>query len=209
MGGAKSKDARSRRTRLPPAERRAQLLRCALSVFAERGLARAVHADVAKVADVAVSTVFLYFPTREKLVDAVLTEVERFYVELAEQVYSIDEPVIETIREHARRFRASIESHPDHALIWMNWSARPRSPDWGRYLELTERLVAIQRRTIQRGLDDGSVPSHVEPDAAARILIGYAQFTAQLKLSDFDDTRTSELGTTLVMAVLGAGQEAA
>jgi len=209
MTPAKDENARSRRTRLPPAERRAQLLRCALSVFAERGLARAVHADVATAADVAVSTVFLYFPTREKLVDAVLTEVERFYIELAEQVHAIDAPAIEVIREHARRFRASIESHPDHALIWMNWAARPRSPDWGRYLELTERLVAIHRRTIQRGLDDGTVPPHVEPDAAARILIGYAQFTAQLKLSAFDDARTSALGTTLVMAVLGAGAEAA
>ena len=38
---------RPRAARLAPAERRAQLLACALHVFARRGLGRATHADVA------------------------------------------------------------------------------------------------------------------------------------------------------------------
>lgn len=178
-------------------------------MFAERGLARAVHADVAKVADVAVSTVFLYFPTREDLVGAVLGEVERFYLELTEQVHASDDAPYEVVREHARRFRASIDSHPDHALIWMNWAARPKSPDWPRYLELTERLVAIYRRTIDRGIEDGSLPADLDGDTTARILIGYAQLTAQLKLSDASDERMSALGNTLVRAVLAPTRDAA
>ena len=61
-----------KRRRLPPEERRAQLLEIAIDVFAERGLGAARHAEIAERAGVAVSTVFAYFETREALVDAVL-----------------------------------------------------------------------------------------------------------------------------------------
>lgn len=198
----KTPGARGARRRLPPEERRDQLVRCALSVFARRGVGRAVHADVARMADVAVSTVFLYFPTREALVDAVLTEVEEFYVALAEQVHATADPAPEVVLEHGRRFRASIDSHPDHAYVWLDWSTAVRDETWPRYLALTERLVAIEERTVRRGQREGSVAPGVDAEAAARLLIGYAQLAAQLKLSDFDEERTQAVGNTAIHAVL-------
>ncbi|MGY9003943.1 MAG: TetR family transcriptional regulator, partial [Rhodospirillales bacterium] len=47
--------------RLPPQERQQQLLRCAVQVFAQLGIGAAVHADVAREAEVSVATVFTYF----------------------------------------------------------------------------------------------------------------------------------------------------
>jgi TetR/AcrR family hemagglutinin/protease transcriptional regulator len=188
---------------MPPEERREQLVRCALAVFARRGVRRAVHADVARAADVAVSTAFLYFPTREALVDAVLTEVEGYYLALAEQVHAAPEPAPDVVLEHGRRFRASIDSHPDHAFIWLNWSAAVRDETWPRYLAFTERLVEIHERTLRRGQREGSVAVDVDAEAAARLLIGYAQLAAQMKLSDFDESRTQAVGNTVISAVLG------
>ena len=71
----------ARAARLDPAQRRAQLLACAITAFAEVGISRAGHAEVARRAGVSVPTVFVYFPTREALVDAVLGEVGRYIVE--------------------------------------------------------------------------------------------------------------------------------
>ena len=198
----RSEPTRARR-RMSPEERRAQLMRCALAVFAERGLRRAAHADVARVAGVAVSTVFLYFPTRKDLVDAVLSEVERFYLELAEQVHASDAAVPEVMREHGRRFRASIDSHPDHAAIWLNWGALVRGETFPRYMALADRMVAIAERTIRRGLREGSVAPGTDAEATARILIGTAHMSAHLKLSDFDPGRTERIASTIVGALLG------
>ncbi len=196
------KQSNGARRRLKPEERRAQLLRCGLTVFAERGIRRAVHADVAKVAGCAVSTVFLYFPTRDELVDGVLAEVERFYFELADQVHASDAPAPEVLLEHGRRFRASIDSHPDHAYILLNWSASVRSRVWPRYLSLVDRMVENHQRTILRGMKEGSVSDAVDAEAAARIMIGYAQMSAQLKLSKFDPERAEAISATVVAAVL-------
>jgi AcrR family transcriptional regulator len=66
------------RRRLSPGARRAELMACALAVFARRGLGEARHAEIAAEAGVSVATVFVYFPTREALVDAVLDEVDGF-----------------------------------------------------------------------------------------------------------------------------------
>ncbi len=200
---ASEKRTNGGRRRLKPDERRAQLLRCGLSVFADRGVRRAVHADVAKVAGVAVSTVFLYFPTRDDLVDAVLDEVDRFYVELAEQVHASDATAPEVLLEHGRRFRASIDSHPDHAYILLNWAASVRSRVWPHYLDLVERMVRTHWTTIERGMREGSIDPGVDAEAAARIIIGYAQMSAQLKLSKFDPERAEQISATIVSALLG------
>ena len=190
------------RRRMKPDERRAQLLRCALAEFARRGIRRAAHADVAKLAGVAVSTVFLYFPTREALRDAVLDEVERFYLDLAGQVHASGAPAPEVLSEHGRRFRASIESHPDHAYILLNWGANVRSSVWPRYLAFVGQMVAVHQATIERGIREGNVAASVDPEAAARILIGYANMSAQLKLANFDAERTDFFAATIVSSIL-------
>jgi TetR/AcrR family hemagglutinin/protease transcriptional regulator len=190
------------RRRLSPDDRRAQLIRCGLSVFAERGIRRAVHADVARVASCAVSTVFLYFPTRDDLVDGVLDEVENFYVELAEQVHATNAPAQEVLVEHGRRFRASIDSHPDHAYILLNWAASARSRVWPRYLEFTERMVANHSATIARGIREGTLDASIDVESAARIIIGYAQMSAQMKLAKFEPERADQISKRIVSAML-------
>lgn len=70
------------RRRLDPGARRMQLLEHAISAFADAGIERAAHADVASRAGVSTPTVFKYFPTRDALVDAVLSEVEDTLVDL-------------------------------------------------------------------------------------------------------------------------------
>ena len=161
-----------------------------------------MHADVAKVAGCAVSTVFLYFPTRDDLVDGVLDEVEGFYRELAAQVHASAAPAPEVLLEHGRRFRASIDSHPDHALILLNWGASVKSRVWPRYLAFVDGMVQSHRATIERGMREGSVAADVDAEAAARLIIGHAHMSAQLKLSKFDSAQSDALSATIVSALL-------
>src|SRR2546423_13281861 len=52
---------------VPPAPKRAAILRAAIDVFAERGYFNAQVADVARVAGVAAGTVYLYFRNKDDL----------------------------------------------------------------------------------------------------------------------------------------------
>ncbi len=82
----KSSTKRARAQRLDPAERRPQLLQCAIRVFARRGLGGAHHAEIAREARVSVPTVFFYFldwstATRE--------EIWPHYLEFQERIVAI------------------------------------------------------------------------------------------------------------------------
>ncbi len=199
---ARKRNATKARTRMSPDERRAQLLRCALEVFANKGIRRAGHGEVAKLAGCAVSTVFLYFDTRDALVDAVLDEVETFYVDLAGRAHASSQPATRVLLDHGRRFRASIESHPEHALVLLNWAANARSRVWPRYIALIERMVENHRKTIERGIADGEIDPSVDAESAARIIIGYAHMSIQMRLSDFEPERSDQISQRMIAAVL-------
>jgi TetR/AcrR family hemagglutinin/protease transcriptional regulator len=169
------------RRRLKPTERREQLLRAALRVFARRGLARGTHAEIAAECGVVVGTVFLYFPTREALVAQVLDEVERVSLAIAERCYGRpDETVRDAIRRHVRETLDLVDQEPSFALVWLDWSTAVRDEIWPRYLAFQERVVAHIAGAIARGQEDGSVGTHQPADTCARLIVGSSQMLAQM-----------------------------
>jgi len=195
--------ASARRRRLPPEERRSQLLATALEVVARRGFGRAGHADIAEAAGVAVSTVFLYFPTRQDLLRAVLEEVGGFYTDMAIRVHDQQKPCREVLWEHRVAFHDSLETHPHHARVALDWSTAMREELWPAYMAFVERLVANHVRTIERGIREGDVPADVDPETSARLLIGSSQMTAQLKLIGGDPDQVDRIAALLIDAALG------
>ena len=152
------KASRPRARRLSPLERRAQLLTCALEVFARRGLGEARHAEIAKEAGVAIATVFFYFPTRAALVQAVLTEVQRFYCAMADRVHGQDLPAPQLLLEHGIAFANSVDTHPNYARVWLDWSTAIRDEVWPQYLKFQDYVVKAIEKTIRRGRHAGVPP---------------------------------------------------
>lgn len=198
-----SEAARPRARRLLPAERRAQLLTCALRVFARRGLGEARHAEIAKEAGVAIPTVFFYFPTRNELVSAVLDEVERFYIELAEQVHGRDLPAPQILLQHAIAFAESVDTHPDHARVWLDWSTAIRDQVWPRYIDFQGKLVRILEKTIRRGQRKGTFAADVDPEDAALLGFSAAHMVAQMKFLRRAPEKVERFMRAVVRSVLG------
>jgi TetR/AcrR family hemagglutinin/protease transcriptional regulator len=195
--------SRPRAARLPPEARRAQILACALRVFARRGIGAARHAQVASEAGVAVSTAFVYFPTRFDLVAAVLGEVEHFYLDLAERVHASDRPAPAVLLAHSSAFAKSVDDHPDHARIWLAWSSAVREDVWTRYLAFEDRVVGIIAKTLARGQRAGSIGRSISPEDGARLVIGAAHLIARMKFSGRPEPELTEFLDALVRALAG------
>jgi TetR/AcrR family hemagglutinin/protease transcriptional regulator len=191
------------RRRLPPEERRAQLLDVALRVFARSGLGQARHAEIAAEAGVAVSTVFLYFPTREALVGAVLDEVERFYLGLMDETLGRAPTARGGLEAMAEVFVASLESKLPYALVWLDWSTSFRAEYWQRFLRFTERIRERIEITIRRGQDEGSVGADRDPDSSARLFVGSAQMAVQMKLTGAGPDAIARFRRTLLDTAIG------
>ena len=194
---------RPRARRLAPEARRAQLLECAVGAFARRGIGSAAHSDVAEAAGVSVPTVFVYFPTRKALLEAVLDEVARLYRELAERVHAVDRPAPALLLAHARAFGDSVDVQPDHARVWLEWSSTLRAEIWPRYLELEKAVLAILVRTLERGQREGSIVREIAPGDGARIAVGAGHMIAQMKLSGHDAPSVERFEEAMVRALAG------
>lgn len=168
------------RRRLQPEERRRLLLTYAVEVFALRGIGRGGHTEIAEMGGVSVATVFNYFKTREALVEAVLEDVERFMISLAEEVYAQEENPVHAIRAHIKAFLNACEEHPSYVKVWLEWSASVREETWPSYLEFQNRLLDMIAKQVEKGVKSGSMESGLAPKERARWALGNAQMLVSM-----------------------------
>jgi TetR/AcrR family hemagglutinin/protease transcriptional regulator len=173
-------EVKNKRTRLDPEVRQAQLLKCAVQAFAQKGIGRAVHADIAELAGVSVPTVFNYFRTRDDLVDAVLSEVERFYLEISEQAHSSGFSSIDSLYEHGNLFVTAALENPDYIKVSLEWTSSLRDEVWPRYLLLHNRVINQIARSIQKGIDEKEVDVSLSARELAMIFMGSAHSMAMM-----------------------------
>lgn len=162
-----------------------QLLDCAITAFAERGTARAGHADVARLAPVSVATVFEYFPTRELLLDAVLRDIEQFLY----AVVALGTTAADTrgrVLEIFHAFQRCVDDQPQHMRVWLDWSTSVREDVWLHYMEVQERIIGMLERMIEAGRAAGSISPSVIAGDAARILVGQAHMIVMMRFAHVD-----------------------
>lgn len=189
------------RKRLAPEARRAQLTPCAVAAVAAMGLERATHAEVARLAQVSVPTVFVYFPTREDLVAAVLDEVEAFLDRIVAASFALPVPG-DRLMALARAFEHGADAERDVIRVWLDWSTAVRDDWWPGYLTVQARIAAHVAAAVRdhRGGRERKPPA--SDVAAARIFVGSGHTVALMKLAGAPQGEVDSLIGAVVAATL-------
>ena len=169
------------RRRLSPEARRAQLLDVSLATFAELGIERANHADVARRADVSTPTVFNYFASRPILVDVVLTEIERRLDRMLDTLTDLSDDPEKRILQTAAAYQGLVEEEPDVVKAFLKWGVSFDPDIRPRYLAYQDTVVERLRQILPKG---SATPQ------SARLLYGYANMLATMM---FDGVPLDEL----------------
>lgn len=163
------------RRRLAPEARRNLLLTHAVEIFSVRGIGRGGHTEIAELGGVSVATVFNYFNTRETLVEAVLSEVESYFLSLASDVYEqIDDP-LEALKTHMKAFLFACDENPTYVKVWLEWSSSVRDETWPSYIAFQNRLLDLMEVQIQKAIDKNMVKPEPPARERSRWLLGNAQ----------------------------------
>lgn len=163
------------RLRLAPAERKRLLLNDAVEIFANRGIGRGGHTEIAEKAGVSVATVFNYFNTREDLVEAVLDEVENRLISLAEEIYCRGDSPLDAIHNHAKAFIELCETHPSYIKVWLEWSCSIRDGIWGRYIDFQNKLLSLIAEQVDMAITNGDLKEGLTAHERARWLLSSSQ----------------------------------
>ncbi len=162
--------ARPRR-RLSPEQRREQLLDIAVDVFAEMGIERGGHGDIAKRAAVSTATVFNYFPTRSALVAAVLARIEEAVETMFGSLSDISDDPVKRILQMAGAYQRMVEEEPAAVKTFLKWGVSFDPDIRPQYLE-------FQNRIFDRL--EGFLPDGPERRTEARIIYGAANMLATM-----------------------------
>ncbi len=164
---------RKTRTRLSPERRKQQLLDFALHVFAKRGIGRAGHADIAEMASVSVATVFNYFPTREALVEEVLTQVaQQFNHLLEETLYELDSNYDEQLTLITHALIDRVLSQQEWITVWFEWSTAVRPEIWAQFLKDNKQSLTRVAELFEQGREHAQFTSDLSDVQLAKLFHG-------------------------------------
>jgi len=171
-------DDRVSKKRLSPEERRAQLLKMAMKAYANLGVERAGHGDVAKLAGVSTATVFNYFPTRTALTNAVLDHVEsRVYLvfkELPDDEFTPAEHIVVL----AETYKKLVAENDDTMKVFLNWAVSFGPDVRPHYLSFQDNVLSFIQSRLTDAEDDRS---------DARLILAAALSYAAMNLDHTSD----------------------
>lgn len=185
------------RRRLSPEKRHAQLLDLAIEVAAANGIGALRHAAIAEKADVAVSTVFVYFPTSETLIESVLTEVDDFFVLMAAEAAEEAKTAQDLAQRIMRAFLKAIDDSPDYVKIVLEWSTALREGFWEGFVAFQNKILDLAGGAELEGFPGYLKDRPTISREIARSIIGGAFILALMKFSGENDRNIDQFIDTL------------
>jgi len=168
MSRAKSATPKWRRC---PEERPEQIIKAALAVFGECGLANARLQDIAEHAGVSKGTIYLYFPNKEELFREMIRQTAVAAIERAEQANVQGTPTNQLLA-FMRGYWAFVRSPVFLTIYRLVLGELHQFPDLAKFYahEVVARGQKLLAGIIRRGIDAGEF-REIDPMVAARMVV--------------------------------------
>lgn len=154
-----------------PADRPEQIIKAALEVFGECGLANARLQDIAERAGVSKGTIYLYFPNKEELFREMIRQTAVAAIERAEQANVPGTPTNQLLA-FMRGYWAFVRSPAFITIYRLVLGELHQFPDLAKFYahEVVARGQKLMAGIISRGIDAGEF-REIDPMVAARMLV--------------------------------------
>jgi AcrR family transcriptional regulator len=185
--GASGRGRRRYAPRLPPEQRREQLLDAALSVIVELGYSGVSIEAVARTAGVTRPVVYDHFPNLGRLLHALVEREERYALAQLEDVLPSDADEIEPpelLAGGVRRFLDAVASRP---ATWRIILLPPEgTPAIVRQHVESNRAATLQRieQIVRRMLGRGQPPDGLDIELTARAIRDLGEEAGRMVLTD-------------------------
>ena len=154
-----------------PQDRPEQIIKAALEVFGECGLANARLQDIAERAGVSKGTIYLYFPNKEELFREMVRQTAVVAIERAEQVVTHGTPTLQLLT-FMRGYWTFVRSPVFSTIYRLVLGELHQFPDLAKFYahEVVARGQQLLSGIIRRGVDAGEF-REIDPMVAARMLV--------------------------------------
>lgn len=184
---ATSRPRRPYAPRLPPEQRREQIIDAALEVILEHGYARISIEAIARAAGITRPVVYDHFPNLNRLLHAVIEREERISLEHLAQVVPEepgDQPPSELLLRGVTRFLEAVRSRPaTWRIILLPLEGTP--PIVRQHVEAGRaRVLERIERLVQWALAGSEVHSDLDVELTARAIRDWSEQAGRMVLTD-------------------------
>ncbi len=154
-----------------PEDRPEQIIKAALQVFGECGLANARLQDIAERAGVSKGTIYLYFPNKEELFREMIRQTAVAAIAKAEQALTHGTPTAQLLA-FMRGYWTFVRSPVFSTIYRLVLGELHQFPDLAKFYahEVVARGQRLLGGIIRRGIDAGEF-REIDPMIAARMLV--------------------------------------
>lgn len=174
-----------------PEEKREKIFRTAMKEFSKNGLVGTKVGDIAKQAGISHGSMYSYFPTKDALINTVILK----GYELQRNGLQENWPTKGTIFDHLDSIltyaQQLAKNEPEMVAVWCEMSFEFNARFSRLVIKMEEEGLMFWKKFIEEGINEGSLSSELDHDAAAFIIDstvgtlmrGYISKHEQTKLS--------------------------
>lgn len=153
-------------------DKRQKIMQAATRVFAERGFYNSTVADVARVAEVADGTIYLYFKNKDDLLISIFEHSMDFFIHAAnEELAPIKDPIIK-LKKYVFLHLKLVQKNQDLAQV-IQIELRQSSKFIKEYAnEKFFSYLDILEKILIQGQSEGSIRTDLNPNILKRALFG-------------------------------------
>jgi AcrR family transcriptional regulator len=158
---------------LPYDARAEKILTAALAAFAENGFSDTRLGDIAQRAGLSMSTLLLYYPTKEDIFREVVRSTLLDSLNHGSEIVPVNgSSAIDVVRAFARNYWSKMEQPELVAILRLAIGELPRFPELAVFhaTETLERFAHALERVIDEGILSGQI-KQVDTKAAARMIL--------------------------------------
>lgn len=175
------------RRRLPADQRRQQLLKCAVEIFARSNYRAAKTADLAAAAGVSEALIYRFFPSKKAIFLEILQHISQRVLVLWQRELDAEEDATRALRNMGMRYYDRMHKHPHELRVQFQAISEVNDRDVANRLRRDhEDYMRFIAKVLRKGIRQGTVRRDVDVKTLAFLFNGAGILMNMMRLLAFD-----------------------
>jgi AcrR family transcriptional regulator len=185
--------------RLPAEERKKQILKCAVKVFARTNYQSTRVSDIAAEAGISEAMVYKHFPAKNAIYLEVLKHMSTRILTFWEEEIEKEPDAYQALRGMGITYFRRMSRHPDELKVQFKAIAEVSNPEIADRLQQDhQNYMNLIRKVIKKGVRDGSFRKNVDTVSLGFLFDGVGILMNMMNLLSFGDTFNEKTATKII-----------
>lgn len=180
-------------------ERRKQILRSAVRIFAQSNYRATRVADIASEIGISEATIYKYFPSKKAIFLEILTYMSERIIILWEREYEREQDALTALRAMGKTYYERMIKHPEELKVHFQAVSEVNDSDIAERLRYDhERYVQFITKVLEKGVRQGTVRTDRDIYTMAWLVNGIGILMNMVKLLSFDTVFNETIMTQII-----------